>query len=79
MKITNNSGFEMYDKLPDGYRLAKLEDFLEKGKRKYGMEFLIQWVSNPRLYQICTVTKNLTSSFLNEFIADERVYIQITQ
>lgn len=79
MKITNNSGFEMYDKLPDGYRLAKLEDFLEKGKRKYGMEFLIQWVSNPRLYQICTVTKNLTSAFLNEFIVDERVYIQITQ
>ena len=79
MKITNNSGFEMYDKLPDGYRLAKLEDFLEKGKRKYGMEFLIKCVSNHRLYQICTVTKNLTSSFLNEFIADERVYIQITQ
>ena len=79
MKIYSSSGFELYDKLPDGYRLAKLDDFLEKGRRRIGMQFLIQWVSNPDLYQICHVSINLTSTFLNQFIADDRVYIQTEQ
>ena len=79
MKIITNSGFEMYDKLPEGYRLANLDDFLEKGRRKIGMEFLIQWVSNPKLYQICHVSVNLTSTFINQFIANDRVFIPIEQ
>ena len=79
MKIISNSGFEMYDRLPDGYRLAKLDDFLEKGRRRIGVQFLIQWVSNPNHFQICHVSINLKSTFLNQFIADDRVYIQTEQ
>jgi len=76
MKISSNAGFEMYDKLPDGYRLATLEDFLEKGKRKIGMKFLIQWVSNPNLYQICHVSMNLTAAILKPHLDNKRVFVK---
>lgn len=76
MKISTNAGFEMYDKLPDGYRLAKLDDFLEKGRRKIGMQFLIKWCTRDDYYQICTVSASLFSKNLIPFIEHDRVFIQ---
>ena len=51
MKIDRN-GFGYYDKLPDGFREATIDDFLSNGKRKIDMEFLIKW-SSGEYYQIC--------------------------
>jgi len=69
------SNFEYYDTLPPDFRLAKLEDFTENGKRKIGMVFLIQWVHYEDVFQICNVSMNLTSDFLKPFIEADRVYV----
>jgi len=39
---TDKYGFSFYDKLPDGFRLGKMEDFHVNRKKKVGMEYLIQ-------------------------------------
>ncbi len=73
MKIDRN-GFGYYDKLPDGFREATIDDFLSNGKRKIDMEFLIKW-SSGEYYQICKVSENLTSKFLLPFIDNKRVFV----
>jgi hypothetical protein len=71
---TDANGWAYYDKLPDGFRLAGIDDFIEKGKVKIGMMFLIKWISKE-YYQVCKVSENLTSKFLIPFIDDKRVFI----
>ena len=70
------SGMMYFDKLPVGYRKAKLSDFQVQGKRPIGMRFLIQWTTNEDVYQICTVSNTLTSKILNPHLADERVFVK---
>ena len=74
MKIDHN-GWGYYDKLPDGFRLATINDFISDGKVKLGMEFLIKWVSAD-YYQVSKVSENLTSKFLMPFIDDKRVFVK---
>jgi hypothetical protein len=74
--VTTPSGFLGYDNLPDGYRLAKLEDFITKGKRNIGLKFLIQWVDNAFFYQICEVSMNLTSAILKPHLESKRVFVK---
>lgn len=73
MKIDHN-GWGYYDKLPDGFRLATIEDFIENGKVKMGMEFLIKW-SSAEYYQVCKVSENLKSAFLIPIIDDKMVFV----
>ena len=72
---TDLNGWEHYDKLPEGYRPAAITDFVEKGRLKSGMVFLIRWASRE-YYQHCIVSQNLTSAFLVPFIAGQRVFVQ---
>ncbi len=74
--VTTPSGFLGYDNLPDGYRLATLEDFITKGKRNIGLKFLVQWVDNAFFYQICEVSMNLTSAILKPHLESNRVFIK---
>ena len=67
-------GWAYYDKLPDEFHQAKIEDFVINGRRRIGMIFLIKWVSKP-IYQECKVTDTLTSSFLKPFIDENRVFV----
>ncbi len=69
-------GCPHYDKLPDNFRRATLADFTENGKRKIGMTFLIQWVDYEDVFQICEVSMNLTSEFLQPFIDEDRVFVK---
>jgi hypothetical protein len=73
-KVDKN-GFGYYDKLPDGYRLAIIDDFHFQGKKKIGLQFLIRWHS-AEYYQICKVSETLTSKFLIPFIESSRVYVK---
>ncbi|MEI7980930.1 MAG: hypothetical protein WCI71_04715 [Bacteroidota bacterium] len=74
MKIDPN-GWEYYNKLPVGFRLATLDDFTLGGKRKTGMQFLIKWCIRDDYYQICTVGPSLFSKNLIPFIEDGRVFV----
>jgi hypothetical protein len=76
MKIDGN-GWEYHDRLPDGFRLATLEDFTADGKRKIGMQFLIKWCIREDYYQICTVGLSLFSKNLIPFIDDGRVFVLV--
>ena len=71
----NRSGFEYYSELPENFRLASIDDFIVKGKRRIGLIFLIQWVENASFYQVCYVSMNLTRAFLDPFLADNRVFV----
>lgn len=73
MKIDRN-GWGYYDKLPDGFRVATIDDFIAEGKVKMGMEFLIKW-SCGDYYQVCEVSERLTSKFLIPIIEDKMVFV----
>jgi len=73
-KIDKN-GFPYYDKLPDGYRLAKIDDFHIKGMKKIGMEFLIQRV-NKEIYDVYHLLERHTGLWLNKFINVNRVFVK---
>ncbi len=72
---TDQYGWGYHDKLPDGFRLATIEDFIENEKVKLGMEFLILWV-RKEYYQVCIVSENLKSVILLPFIDDHRVFVK---
>ena len=71
----DSNGFEFYDRLPQEYRLAGLDDFHINGRKKIGMEFLIKWVSQE-YYQVCVVSANLKSAFLLPLIEDQKVFVK---
>lgn len=78
MKKTDRHGWEYYDKLPENYRLAEIDDFVKNGKLKIGMEFLIQWaLSRDDYFQICYVSDRLTSKWLILFIEENRVFVKV--
>lgn len=74
--VSSPSGFQGYDNLPEGYRLATIDDFITKGKRNIGLKFLIQWVDNAFFYQICEVSMNLTSAILKPHLESKRVFVK---
>ncbi|MFZ4569730.1 MAG: hypothetical protein ACOYM0_01210 [Bacteroidales bacterium] len=74
MKIDKN-GFEYFDKLPEGYRLATLDDFHKNGRKILGKEYLIQWARNNQYYEIRHITEKLTGDWLMPFIKENRVFI----
>lgn len=78
MKIDQN-GFEYFDKLPEGYRLATMADFHVNGRKKIGMEYLIQWARRSEYYEIRRITEKLTGEWLSPFIQCNRVFIKSEQ
>lgn len=72
---TDQNGWAYHDKLPEGYRLATVTDFVLNGRLNLRMEFLIKWVSRE-YYQVCVVSANLKSAFLLPFIEDKRVFVK---
>lgn len=72
---TDEFGFPYYDKLPDGYRLATLDDFHQNGKKKIGLEFLIKRIWTDR-YDVYTLNDNHQGAWINQFIKDNRVFIK---
>ena len=73
---TDANGFPYYDKLPVGFRLAKIDDFHENGRKRIGMQFLIQRVTQENFYEAYTVNENLTGAWIKQFIDDKRVFVK---
>jgi len=73
--LHTQTGVAYYGSLPEEYRLATIDDFLDNGKRKVGMPFLIQWASAANVFQICEVKMSLTSAILYPFLAADSVFV----
>ena len=70
----SNCGFHYYEKVPEDYHLADIQDFILDGKLNLGMRFLIKWLSREDFFEINTVTNGLRSEFLIPFVEDQRVF-----
>jgi hypothetical protein len=64
-----------FDQLPEGYRLATLDDFHIHGRKKIGLEYLIHtfWT---KVYELHTVNENTEGKKLLPFFNENRIYIK---
>ena len=75
VKIDRN-GWKYYDRLPDNFRLGTMEDFHIKGKRKIGMEYLIQRADQPH-FEIHYMTDETRSIKLKPFFDWDMIFVKI--
>ena len=73
MKIDQN-GWEYYDKLPDGFRLATMDDFHVRGKKNVGMLYLIQR-GDQQYFEVHYIREFTRSSNLKPFLDHEMVFV----
>ena len=74
MKI-DRFGWKYYEELPEGFRLATMEDFHVKGKKKTGMEYLIKR-SNQDHYEVHHIMEYTRSQSLKPFLDHEMVFVK---
>ena len=72
---TDKYGWKYYEKLPQGYRLAKMGDFHLEGIKKIGMLYLIKRFSEDH-YEIHHLKEYTTSQYLKPFLDHEMVFIK---
>ena len=73
--LIDKFGWEYFDKVPDNFTLATMDDFHINGDKRIGTLFLIKW-ADKEYYQVCIVSERLTGSFLLPFIQANRVFIK---
>jgi hypothetical protein len=77
-RLIDKNGWEYYEKIPENYRLATIDDFVTNNRLKIGMEFLIQWaLTREDYYQVCIVSERLRSRWLIPFIEENRVFVKV--
>ena len=74
MKI-DRFGWKYYEELPEGFRLATMDDFHVKGKKKTGMQYLIKR-SNQDHYEVHHITEYTRSQSLKPFLDHEMVFVK---
>lgn len=72
---TDRHGWRYYDRVPEGFRLATMDDFHIKGTPREGLEFLVRWVERE-YYQVCIYSKRMDKLQLNAFIEGGRVFVR---
>jgi len=68
-------GWEYYEELPEGFRLATMDDFHVKGKKKTGMQYLIKR-SNQDHYEVHHIMEYTLSQSLKPFLDHEMVFVK---
>ena len=68
-------GWKYYEELPEGFRLATMDDFHVKGKKKTGMQYLIKR-SNQDHYEVHHITEYTRSQSLKPFLDHEMVFVK---
>ena len=71
---TDRFGWKYYESLPEGFRLGTMDDFHLKGKKKVGMEYLIQRADQPH-FEIHYVTEHLRSVSLLPFFEWDMIFV----
>ena len=74
MKI-DRFGWKYYEELPEGFRLATMDDFHVKGKKKTGMQYLIKR-SNQDHYEVHHIMEYTRSQSLKPFLDHEMVFVK---
>ncbi len=72
---TDRNGWKFYDHLPHGYRLATMDDFHTKGKKKVGMEYLIQR-ANQQHFEIHAIREETRSVRIKPFLDYKMVFVK---
>jgi len=68
-------GWEYYEELPEGFRLATMDDFHVKGKKNTGMQYLIKR-SNQDHYEVHHIMEYTRSQSLKPFLDHEMVFVK---
>ncbi len=74
MKI-DRFGWEYYEELPEGFRLATMDDFHIRGKKKVGMQYLIQRADQPH-FEVHYIREYTKSQILKPFLDHEMVFVK---
>jgi hypothetical protein len=72
---TDRFGWKYYEHLPEGFRVAAMEDFHTNGKNKVGMEYLIQRADQPH-FEIHCIQEETQSIRLKPFLDHEMVFVK---
>ena len=65
---------DFYDSLPQGFKLASIDDFHTQGKLNIGMTFLVEWNDQVR-FSIRKVNEDLSGKKINPFIGANKVFV----
>ncbi len=72
---TDRFGWKYYDHLPDGFRLATMDDFHVNGRKRAGMEYLIQRGDQP-YFEIHYLKSDSRSAALKPFLDWKMVFVR---
>lgn len=73
---TDKNGWKFYDHLPEKYSMGTMEDFHVKGKKKLGMEYLIQRADQD-YFEIHYVTEETQSIDLKPFFDWDMIFVKM--
>ena len=73
---TDRNGWKYYIQLPDGFRHGTMEDFHVDGKKKVGMEYLIQR-ADQQYFEIHYVIKETQAKNLKPFFDWDMIFVWI--
>jgi hypothetical protein len=69
-------GWKFYDHLPENFRLGTMEDFHIRGKKKIGMEYLIQR-SDLKHFEIHYLNDETRSIKLKPFFDWDMIFVKM--
>lgn len=73
--IHEETGIEYLETLPEGYKEADIDDFHVQGKKKIGMNFILQG-TQWKVFFVKTVNERLTAEKLLPFIEAGQVFVK---
>ena len=73
--ITDKNGWKYYDHLPLGFRLATMDDFHIRGKKKVGMQYLIQR-GDKQYFEVHVIGPASRAINLKPFLDHQMVFVK---
>jgi len=74
---TDRNGWKYFDRLPDGYRIGTMEDFHVRGKKRVGMQYLIQRADKQH-FEIHYIIEETRAINLVPFFDWDMIFVKVT-